>query len=113
MRALLGEILGGVNPKQVGLGAQLGTIDTIDTQGSLQTTGRSLDLAISGDGYFVLIDSAGENPTYTRSGNFYLDSQGMIVNADGKCFTRRWWGLLQFQQKQKVLVLVVMVLFLM
>ena len=79
-----GELLGGVNPKQVGLGAQLGTIDTIDTQGSLQTTGRSLDLAISGDGYFVLIDSAGENPTYTRSGNFYLDSQGMIVNADGK-----------------------------
>ena len=52
--------LGGVNPKQVGLGAQLATIDTIDTQGSLQTTGRSLDLAISGDGYFVLIDSAGE-----------------------------------------------------
>ena len=44
----------------MGLGAQLGTIDTIDTQGSLQTTGRSLDLAISGDGYFVLIDSAGE-----------------------------------------------------
>ena len=43
-----------MNPKQVGLGAQLGTIDTIDTQGSLQTTGRSLDLAISGDGYFVV-----------------------------------------------------------
>ena len=71
---LLGDNLGGVNPKQVGLGAQLGTIDTIDTQGSLQTTGRSLDLAISGDGYFVLIDSDGDNPTYTRSGNFYLDS---------------------------------------
>ena len=56
---LLENNLGGVNPKQVGLGAQLGTIDTIDTQGSLQTTGRSLDLAISGDGYFVLIDSDG------------------------------------------------------
>ena len=56
----------------------------IDTQGSLQTTGRSLDLAISGDGYFVLIDSAGDNPTYTRSGNFYLDKEGKIVNADGK-----------------------------
>ena len=66
-------VLGGVNPKQVGLGAQLGTIDTIDTQGSLQTTGRSLDLAISGDGYFVLTDRL-SNPTYTRSGNFYLDS---------------------------------------
>lgn len=76
-------VQGGVNPKQVGLGAQLGTIDTIDTQGSLQTTGRSLDLAISGDGYFVLIDSLGRN-TYTRSGNFYLDKEGKIVNADGK-----------------------------
>ena len=55
MQVLLGDtIVGGVNPKQVGLGAQLGTIDTIDTQGSLQTTGRSLDLAISGDGYFVV-----------------------------------------------------------
>ena len=50
----------------------------------MQTTGRSLDLAISGDGYFVLIDSDGDNPTYTRSGNFYLDSEGKIVNADGK-----------------------------
>ena len=56
--------LGGVNPKQVGLGAQLGTIDTIDTQGSLQTTGRSLDLAISGDGYFVLIDVGWSNRSY-------------------------------------------------
>ena len=55
----------------MGLGAQLATIDTIDTQGSLQTTGRSLDLAISGDGYFVLIVSWAN--TYTRSGNFYLD----------------------------------------
>jgi flagellar hook protein FlgE len=73
---------GGVNPKQVGLGAQLGTIDTIDTQGSLQTTGRSLDLAISGDGYFILTE--GSNLTYTRSGNFYLDSAGQLVNADGK-----------------------------
>lgn len=74
--------LGGVNPKQVGLGAQLGTIDTIDTQGSSQTTGRSLDLAISGDGYFVLTD--GSNLSYTRSGNFYLDKEGNLVNADGK-----------------------------
>jgi flagellar hook protein FlgE len=77
-----GDNLGGVNPKQVGLGGQLATIDTVDTQGSLQTTGRSLDLAISGDGYFVLTD--GSNLTYTRSGNFYLDSEGKLVNADGK-----------------------------
>ena len=98
---LLGELLGGVNPKQVGLGAQLGTIDTIDTQGSLQTTGRSLDLAISGDGYFILVDSASDNPTYTRSGNFYLDSQGMIVNADGKYLTRKWWSTITIPTEAK------------
>src|SRR4051812_39824930 len=71
---------GGVNPKQVGLGSQLSTIDTIDTQGSLQTTARTLDLAISGDGYFEVAkgDGAGTivESTYTRSGNFYLDSTG-------------------------------------
>lgn len=74
--------LGGVNPKQVGLGSQLSTIDTIDTQGSLQTTARTLDLAISGDGYFTL--GKGDEKTYTRAGNFYLDNEGNIVNSDGK-----------------------------
>ncbi|MCF6410573.1 flagellar basal body rod protein FlgG [Pseudalkalibacillus salsuginis] len=72
---------GGVNPKQIGLGAQLSTIDTIDTQGSLQTTGRPLDLALSGDGFFVVSD--GPNNYFTRAGNFYLDQEGTLVNADG------------------------------
>lgn len=79
---------GGVNPKQVGLGAQLAAIDTVHTQGSLQTTGRPLDLAISGDGFFVLGDANGTNQLYTRSGNFYLDSGDVnnryIVSADGR-----------------------------
>ncbi|MGG3842368.1 flagellar basal body rod protein FlgG [Anoxybacillus kestanbolensis] len=78
---------GGVNPKQVGLGSQLSAIDTVHTQGSLQTTGRVLDLAISGDGFFVLanVDNNNNvtNPVYTRAGNFYLDKNGDIVNADG------------------------------
>lgn len=78
---------GGVNPKQVGLGSQLSAIDTVHTQGSLQTTGRALDLAISGDGFFVLanVDNNNNvtNPVYTRAGNFYLDENGDIVNADG------------------------------
>ncbi|WNS79722.1 flagellar basal body rod protein FlgG [Domibacillus sp. DTU_2020_1001157_1_SI_ALB_TIR_016] len=72
---------GGTNPKQVGLGAQLSAIDTIQTQGSLQTTGRSLDLSISGDGFFQLTD--GTNTYYSRAGNFYLDSEGTLVNSDG------------------------------
>ncbi|AKM18529.1 Flagellar basal-body rod protein FlgG [Geobacillus sp. 12AMOR1] len=75
---------GGTNPKQVGLGSQLAAIDTVHTQGSLQTTGRVLDLAISGDGFFVVGDANGNNRMYTRAGNFYLDSQGYIVNADGQ-----------------------------
>ncbi|MED3731766.1 flagellar basal body rod protein FlgG [Geobacillus stearothermophilus] len=75
---------GGTNPKQIGLGSQLAAIDTVHTQGSLQTTGRVLDLAISGDGFFVVGDASGNNRMYTRAGNFYLDSQGYIVNADGQ-----------------------------
>lgn len=72
---------GGTNPKQVGLGSQVATIDQIHTQGSLQTTGRSLDLGISGDGFFIVND--GQLSYYTRAGNFYLDSNGYLVNADG------------------------------
>ena len=72
---------GGQNAKQVGLGSSLSSIDTIQTQGSLQTTGRSLDVAISGDGYFVV--RQGNNEMYTRAGNFYLDSNGNLVTGQG------------------------------
>ncbi|KZE96301.1 Flagellar basal-body rod protein FlgG [Geobacillus stearothermophilus] len=77
---------GGTNPKQVGLGSQLAAIDTVHTQGSLQTTGRVLDLAISGDGFFILGELNNGNlinPLFTRAGNFYLDKEGYIVNTDG------------------------------
>ncbi|WP_240375314.1 flagellar basal body rod protein FlgG [Bacillus piscicola] len=72
---------GGVNPRQVGLGAQLGSIDTIHTQGSLQSTNRELDIGISGDGFFQVTDGA--MTFYTRAGNFYFDAEGTIVNGDG------------------------------
>lgn len=72
---------GGVNPMQVGLGAAIATIDNIHTAGSLQTTGRSLDLAINGDGYFVF--RQGNQLFYSRAGNLYLDNQGTLVNGDG------------------------------
>ncbi|SFE38920.1 flagellar basal body rod protein FlgG [Alteribacillus iranensis] len=72
---------GGSNPRQVGLGAQLSSIDTIHTQGSLQNTNRELDLGISGDGFFRVND--GEQDYYTRAGNFYLDAEGDIVNSNG------------------------------
>src|SRR5688572_11724994 len=45
---------GGLNPEQVGLGTGIGSIDTIMTQGNLQSTGKPTDLAIQGDGFFLL-----------------------------------------------------------
>lgn len=73
---------GGTNVKQVGLGAQIASIDTIATQGSLQTTNRTLDLGVSGDGYLTVYDAA-NTPFYTRAGNFYLDADGNLVTSDG------------------------------
>ncbi|MGL4523581.1 MAG: flagellar basal body rod protein FlgG [Bacilli bacterium] len=75
---------GGRNPQQVGLGSSIGTIDTIHTVGNLQNTGRPLDLGIDGDGFFVVADKDGNNKTYTRAGNFYLDKEGYVVNSEGK-----------------------------
>ncbi|ASA96196.1 MULTISPECIES: flagellar hook-basal body complex protein [Anoxybacillus] len=102
---------GGINGKQIGLGSGLGSIETIHTQGSTQTTARPLDLAIGGDGFFVvgsindvtLISMDGPagklgtnkvntgvpidrvfNLSFTRAGNFYLDEYGYVVNADGQ-----------------------------
>lgn len=72
---------GGVNPMQVGLGSQIGSIDNVHTQGFLQSTGRGLDLAIEGDGFFVV--NGGEGDKYTRTGNFYLDDAGDIVDENG------------------------------
>ncbi|RDW19489.1 flagellar basal-body rod protein FlgF [Oceanobacillus arenosus] len=73
---------GGINAVQVGLGSQLGSIDNIHTQGFLQTTNNPLDLAIEGDGMFVL-DGGNGNRYYTRAGNLYLDNAGNIVNSNG------------------------------
>ncbi len=72
------ENKGGVNPKQIGLGMTIASIDRIFTQGSLQTTGNQTDLAISGDGFFIVSD--GDKKFYTRSGTFGLDKNGSLVN---------------------------------
>jgi flagellar hook-basal body protein len=73
------ENRGGVNPHQLGHGVTTGSIDTIFTQGSTQSTGRLLDLSIEGDGFFVLRDGAGQE-FLTRAGNFTLDNVGNIVD---------------------------------
>ncbi|GKU82477.1 flagellar basal body rod protein FlgG [Niallia sp. NCCP-28] len=74
---------GGMNPKQIGLGSQVASVDTIATQGSMQTTGRTLDLSLSGEGYFVLAGPDANTQYYTRAGNFYLDADRNIVSSNG------------------------------
>lgn len=75
-------VRGGVNPKQVGLGSQVASIDTLHTGGSAMTTGVSSDLRIDGNGFFAVQDPAG-NVFYTRAGNFTVDAANQLVNAQG------------------------------
>lgn len=70
--------LGGTNPQQIGLGTQVGSIDTNFNQGNFQTTGMKTDLAIQGAGFFILSD--GTTNTYTRAGVFGLDANSYLVN---------------------------------
>ena len=70
--------VGGVNPKEVGLGMTVASIDNIFNQGNLQSTGVSTDIAIQGNGFFVL--KSGEESFYTRNGAFGLDMNGTLVN---------------------------------
>jgi len=70
---------GGTNARQVGLGMQVASVDTIFTQGNLETTGVTTDLAIQGDAFFVV--SRGDQDFYTRAGNFQLDAEGRLVSG--------------------------------
>jgi flagellar hook protein FlgE len=71
--------LGGTNPTQIGLGVQTGYISPVFTQGTLQSTGRNLDLAVQGDGFFIYGGDA--NRAYSREGSLSLDSAGNLVNS--------------------------------
>ncbi|AHE62617.1 flagellar hook protein FlgE [Borrelia parkeri] len=79
---------GGVNPKQVGLGMSVATIDTIHTQGSFQSTQKASDLGISGNGFFILRD--GNNSFYTRAGAFDVDSNRRLVNPANGMRIQGW-----------------------
>lgn len=70
-------IYGGTNPQQIGLGAQIASIDVDFQQGSLLTTGLSSDLAIQGNGFFVLSD--GLKTGFTRDGSFSLNANGLLI----------------------------------
>jgi len=69
---------GGTNPLQIGLGVVAAAIDVDHGQGSLFTTGVNSDLAIQGNGFFVLSD--GQNSFYTRDGSFALNAEGILVD---------------------------------
>jgi len=71
--------IGGTNPMEVGLGSQIGSIDTMFTQGNLETTGKNTDLAIQGNSFFVV--KKGNESFYTRAGNFQRDGDGTLVSG--------------------------------
>jgi flagellar hook protein FlgE len=72
---------GGTNPAQIGLGVRLAGISTNLTQGSSQLTGRATDMAVQGDGYFVI--RTGNEALYTRAGSFSMDARGQLVTPAG------------------------------
>ena len=80
--------VGGVNPQQVGLGMMVATIDTIHTQGALQSTGVMTDVAIQGNGFFITQD--GDKRFYTRNGAFGLDQDGRLVNPSNGMRVQGW-----------------------
>ena len=82
------EDLGGVNPKEVGLGMSIASIDTIHVQGSLQTTGVQTDLAIIGNGFFILDDMGKQ--LFTRAGAFSVDADGVMVNPANGMRVQGW-----------------------
>ncbi|SHI59775.1 flagellar hook protein FlgE [Clostridium amylolyticum] len=102
--------IGGINPSQVGLGVQLAAIDTVMKQGMMQPTGRNLDFALDGDGFFMVakgpkvfgdgtiqvnhrpgthnvipqsLQTSGMELNYSRDGSFTLDEEGNLLTGDG------------------------------
>jgi flagellar hook protein FlgE len=80
--------LGGTNPKQIGLGTGVASIDTIFTDGSVQSTGKNTDLCLSGNGLFVV--SKGGQTYYTRDGAFEFDANGNYVLPSSGLFVQGW-----------------------
>lgn len=75
---------GGINARQVGLGMTIASIDTLHTPGSAMTTFVPTDLRIDGDGFFAVRTTDDQDGFYlTRAGNFIIDGQRRLVNADG------------------------------
>jgi len=68
---------------EVGSGVRMVSISRINEQGDLMQTGRQLDFAIEGEGFFKVVSPDGEKEYYTRDGSFYINNEGILVNANG------------------------------
>jgi len=75
--------LGGKNSLQVGLGASVSAVETMFKEGSIQNTDKNTDMAINGDGFFVVSEDGGKTYKYTRAGDFTFDSDGNFVDPNG------------------------------
>ncbi|RAZ51277.1 flagellar hook protein FlgE [Campylobacter hyointestinalis] len=75
--------LGGKNPMQIGLGTQINAVTKIFKQGSIQTTDKNTDVAIQGDGFFIVSPDGGNTKYFTRNGDFSFDSLGNFVDKNG------------------------------
>lgn len=82
---------GGSNPLQIGLGVSVSSTTRIHSQGSVQTTNKNTDVAINGDGFFMVSDDGGLTRYLTRSGDFKLDAYGNFVNNAG--FVVQGWNI--------------------
>ena len=83
--------LGGKNPVQVGLGTSANSTTRIFAQGSIQNTDKNTDMAIQGDGFFIVSPDGGNTYKYTRDGDFKFDANGNFVNNSG--FIAQGWNL--------------------
>jgi flagellar hook protein FlgE len=80
--------LGSINPAQIGLGMTVAGIDVLQTQGNLQSTGKTTDMAIQGDGFFI--ESDGQSTTYTRDGAFDIALDGSLANPASGLKVEGW-----------------------
>lgn len=75
--------LGGQNPMQIGLGVNASSTMRVHSQGNISTTDRNYDVAINGNGFFMVSDDGGFNKYLTRDGAFLQDAAGNFVNSAG------------------------------
>jgi flagellar hook protein FlgE len=81
--------LGGKNPVQVGLGSTISSMTRVFSQGSVQNSDKNTDMAIQGDGFFIISPDGGNTYKYTRSGDFKFDAAGNFVDNNG--FIAQGW----------------------